>query len=285
MKKLLLIIAMIFFSADFAGAVSCLYNCVEPYDLSHGFSRFMSAVTGSNLLAEKVAKSILKKEIVKSTEGNFSVKVDSYSLKDLKKGIFKSVKIKGKNINADGVYFTKLTLKTVCDFNYISIKDINNPVFMEDLPLEFSVVMTEDDLNNTMQTVEYEKLIDKLNSYGQGYGLFKIESTKLKIKDDKIYYILQVAIPFTKGLQDVVILSDLKVYKGDVDFTNTRLINKKVSIDMKKIDRIVNYLNPLDFSLNILENKDAILTVQNIKVKDDKIFADGLIVIPKDIKE
>ena len=75
-------------------------------------------------------------------------------------------------------------------------------------------------------------------------------------------------------------------------FTDTPIVtkqlrhkNKKISIDMKKIDRIVNYLNPLDFSLNILENKDAILTVQNINVKDDKVFANGLIVIPKDIKE
>lgn len=282
MKKLLVILGILIFTANSASALNCLYNCVEPYDLSHGFSRFMSTVTGSNFLAKKVAKIILKKEIVKATEGKFSVKVDSYSVKDLKKGIFKSVIIKGKQINADGVHFSKLTLKTVCDFNYISIKDIENPVFMEDLPLEFSVTMTEDDLNNTMQTFEYEKLIEKLNSYGKDYGLFKIESTKLKIKDDKIYYVLQVAVPFVKGVQDIVILSDLRVYKGDIDFANTRLLNKKFSIDMKKIDRIVNYLNPLDFSLNILENKDAILTVQNVQVKDDKILANGLIVIPKD---
>ncbi len=285
MKKILLVLVALLFSVNQVFALNCLYNCVEPYDLSHGASRFMSAITGSNFLAEKIAKSILRKEIMKNTDGKFSVKVDSYSVKDLKKGIFKSVKVKGKEINADGVHFTKLNMKTLCDFNYISMKTPNNPVFMEDLPLEFSVVMSEDDLNKTMQTVEYEKLIDKLNSYGKGYGLFKIESTRLKIKDDKLYYILQVALPFAKNLQDVVIMSDLRVYKGDIDFANTKLINKKISIDMKKIDRIVNYLNPLDFSLNILENKDAILTVQNINVKDDKVFANGLIVIPKDIKE
>ena len=72
---------------------------------------------------------------------------------------------------------------------------------------------------------------------------------------------------------------------GQIDFTNTKLVNSKFSLDLKKIDGIINYLNPLDFSLNILENKDAILTVQNVKVKDDKILANGLIVIPKDIKE
>jgi len=285
MKKLILTLCMIFFTASQVSALNCIYNCVEPYDLSHGVSRFMSAVTGSNLMAEKIAKVILRREIMKNTEGKFSVKVDSYSVKDLKKGIFKSVKIKGKDIDAEGVHFSKLSMKTLCDFNYISQKDPKNPVFMEDLPLGFAVEMSEEDLNKTMQTPEYEKMINKLNSYGEGWGLFRIESTHLKLKDDKLYYILQVSLPFVKNVQDIVILSDLKVYKGDIDFTNTRLVNKKISIDMRKIDKIINYLNPLDFSLNILENKDAVLTVQNVKVKDNKILADGLLVIPKDIKD
>ena len=119
MKKILLVLGIMFFSMSNANALNCLYNCVEPYDLSHGASRFMSAITGSNLLAEKVAKTILKKEIIKNTDGDFSVKVDSYSVKDLKKGIFKSIKIKGKEIDAEGVHFSKITLKTLCYFNYI----------------------------------------------------------------------------------------------------------------------------------------------------------------------
>jgi len=282
MKKIILSLAVLLFTMNTSNAVNCLYNCVEPYDLSHGVSRFMSAVTGSNFLAEKVAKAILKREIAKNTQGKFSVKVDSYSVKDLKKGIFKSIKIKGEDINAEGVHFSKLNLKTVCDFNYISQEDPKNPIFKEDLPLSFSVVMTEDDLNSTMQTEEYEKLIQKINSYGANYGLFRIESTKLKLVDDKLYYVLQVSLPFVKNVQDLVIMSDLKVYKGDIDFTNTRLVNKRFSIDVKKIDKIINYLNPLDFSLNILENKNAMLTVQNVKIHDGKILADGLIVIPKD---
>ena len=282
MKKILLVLGILFFSVNSANAVNCLYNCVEPYDLSHGMSRFMSAVTGSNLLAEKIAKIILKKEIMKNTDGKFSVKVNSYSVKDLKKGIFKSLLVKGKEIDAEGVHFSKLTIKTLCDFNYISQEDPKKPIFMEDLPLSFSVVMSEDDLNSTMQTPEYEKMIEKINSYGANLGLFRIEDTKLKIKNNKLYYVLQVSLPFVKNVQDIIILTDLKVYKGDIDFANTHLVNKKLSIDMKKIDKIINYLNPLDFSLNILENKDAILTVQNVEIKDDKILANGLIVIPKD---
>ena len=53
-------------------------------------------------------------------------------------------------------------------------------------------------------------------------------------------------------------------------------------IDLKQLDKVINYINPLDFSLNILEKKHADLTVQNIKIQDNKIYANGLIVVPKE---
>ena len=93
---------------------------------------------------------------------------------------------------------------------------------------------------------------------------------------------MKVEIPFVKHTQDIILVSDLKVVRGKVDFVNTKIVNESFNIDLRKIDRIVNYINPLDFSLNILENKDARLTVQSINVKDDKINIRGFIVIPQD---
>lgn len=280
MKKLLLVLGITALTFNGAFAANCSYKCVEPYDLSHGASRFMSAVTGSNLLAEQVAKILLKKEILKNADGKITAKVDSYSVKDLKKGIFKSISVKCKDLDMEGVHFSALNVETLCDFNYISMQDQKNPVFKEDLPLAFSVVMTEDDINKTMMSTDYKRVIDSLNMLG--YGMFKITSSKIKIRENKLYYVLKVAIPFVKNTQSIVLTSDLKVVNGEIDFTDTRLINDSLAVDLKKIDKMINYVNPLDFSLNILENKDAELTVQNVKIKDNKIFADGFIVIPKD---
>lgn len=280
MKKLLLVLGITALTLNGALASNCSYKCVEPYDLSHGASRFMSVVTGSNLLGEQVAKILLKKEILKNADGKISTKVDSYSVKDLKKGIFKSISVKGKDLEMEGIHFTSLNMETVCDFNYISMQDPKNPVFKEDLPLAFSVVMTEDDINQTMMSTDYKRVIESLNLLGS--GMFKITSSKIKIRENKLYYVLKVAIPFVKNTQSIVLTSDLKVVNGEIDFTNTRLINDSLAVDLKKIDKMINYVNPLDFSLNILENKDAELTVQNVKIKDNKILADGFIVIPKD---
>ncbi len=282
MKRIVLLFGIMIFTASGCFASNCGYNCVKPYDLSNGFSRFMSHATGSNLLAEQVAKVLLKKEVAKNIDGKLKVKVDSYSVKDLKKGIFKSISIQGDNLDLEGVKFTSLDIHTVCDFNYISMKDKNNPVFKEALPMEFNAVLSEDDINQTMMTGEYKNVIDSLNMLAGSAGLFKISSSQVKIKNNKLYYILKVAIPFVRSTQNIMLTSDLKVVKGQIDFTNTKLVNDVVSVDLKKIDKALNYLNPLDFSLNILENKDAKLAVKDVKIMDNKIHANGLIVIPKD---
>lgn len=283
MKKFLLILGIILLSFNQVFASDNVFGmCTRPYDLSCGASRFMSVVTGSNFLATRVAEAILKKELKKNIQGKLNISIASYSVKDLKKGIFKSMSFNGKNIIIEGVHFTALDISTLCDFNYISFDDPKKPVIKESMPLSFSAVMTEDDINNTMQSAAYKKIIDNLNIFGSNLGVFRVVSSSIKIKNNKFYYILTIAIPFIKNTQNLVLASDLKVSRGQIDLTNTKLVNNNMLIDLKQLDHVINYINPLDFSLNILENKHANLTVQNIKINVNKIYTSGIIIVPKD---
>jgi hypothetical protein len=45
---------------------------------------------------------------------------------------------------------------------------------------------------------------------------------------------------------------------------------------------VLNFLNPLDYSLEIIENKNTQLTVSNLKVEENRILMDGVTVTPKD---
>ena len=45
----------------------------------------------------------------------------------------------------------------------------------------------------------------------------------------------------------------------------------------------MNYLNPLDFSLELMKNKEADMHVKDVVIKDDKINVRGLITIAKDV--
>ena len=282
MKKILLVFLAILFTFNCANA-DCDYECVKPYDLNNKFRSVMSAVTGFNAIVENRIESVLKKEIFKiASADNLKIKVDSYSPKDLKNGIFKSMEVKGNNVVINGIHLTSLELKTLCDFNYIkeSGKEI---VFVEDMPMSFNVEMTSQDLNNTMDNSRYKKIIKDVNNLGQAYGGgLQISSAKVAIKNNKFYFIMALDMPFITKQPKMVVSADLKVKDGKIDYQNTRITSGFIKFDLKKFDFIMNYLNPLDFSINFIDNKDAKFKVKNLEIKDDTIYANGIIIIPKD---
>ena len=92
---------------------------------------------------------------------------------------------------------------------------------------------------------------------------------------------MNVAIPFLKT-QKIEIVGDLKVTDGRISLQDTRLSSNSRTMDLKKIDSIMSYINPLDFSINIFNNKDAKLHVRNVAIKNNIIIAEGIIIVPKD---
>ena len=282
MRKIILLLGMLLLT-NTATFAACDYQCVAPYDMNTKFKTFMSTVSGINFMTEKAGQRLIKKEFSKvAPNDNIKVKLDSYSSRDLKNGIFKSLSLKAENVNINDIYLSYLKMDTLCDFNYIKPqgKDV---VFMEDFPMSFKIKMTASDVNKTMESDKYQKIINDLNRLGNtyGYGL-KISSTKVAISANKFYYVIGISIPFIRTEQKLVINSDLMVKKGKIDFTNTKLVSDSFSLDLKKVDFILNYLNPLDFSVNILDNKDAKVSVDSVDIKNNVIHVEGVAVVPKD---
>ncbi len=282
MKKIFLLLGMLLI-ANSSAMANCEYKCVAPYNMNNKFRTFVGAVSGVNFSAEKVGQKIIKKAFTKTASNdNLKVKLDSYSAKDLKNGIFKSLSIKGENVNINDIYLSYLELNTLCKFNYI--KQVNNEiVFMEDFPMSFNIDLTATDINKTMQSKNYKRIISDLNKLGNSFGGgLQIASTKVAIRSSKFYYIIGISIPFIKSEQKIVINSDLVVKNGKIDFANTKLVSDAFSLDLKKIDFILNYLNPLDFSVNILDNKEAQVSVDSVSIQGNVIKTKGIVVIPKD---
>ncbi|MBR1425032.1 hypothetical protein IJ579_05675 [bacterium] len=279
MKKILLLMIVVVMNACGAFAQTG-YVCVEPYDLNNKFMSALSTISGVNFASEIVAQNIMKKEFAKIGKGeDLKYHIDSYSSKDLKNGIFKSMSLTGKNANIDGIYLSSFDIHTLCSFNYVKQngKNIN---FVEDLPLDLSLSMSASDINNTMKSDRYKKVIEDVNRLG--FGGIKISSTAVEIKSNKFFYTIGISIPFVKVEKKISIGADLKVKNGKIDFENTRLMSNSFNLDLKKIDFIVNYLNPLDFSVKILDNKNAKVSIKNIEISDNIISTNALAVIPKD---
>ncbi len=282
MKKIIILLGLCLLSSTASIAANCEYSCVEPYDINGKFSTFISNITGLNFTQTKISEAVLKKSISKTVKGDKNLKVDieSYSAKDLKNGIFKSLLISGENVVVEDIYLSSLELKSLCDFNYVQYDKKGNLTFKEDFPMSFNITMDSDDINNTMKSEKYKKVINDVNKLGLG-GI-KVASTTSSIRGNKFYYALNIEIPFIKKEQKVEISADIKVKNGKIDFDNTRLASNSFNLDLKRFDFLMDYLNPLDFSVNIFNNKDAKVYIKNIAIKNNTIVTDGTVVVPKD---
>lgn len=282
MKKVLL--TLLFLIIGQTGFASCdIQSCVAPYDLTSGFSRFFSKITGQNFIASKIGESLTKKAIKKEiTSGKIDVNLKSFSTRDLKAGRFKSLEITGKDVVVDGIYISYFNTKTLCDFNYV-VQDKNGKVIVkEDIPVRVNVVITEDDLNSTMNSSDYKRMLSDINTIGGTLNLFQIVSTSVKLKNGKMYYIMKYALPFVRKPQEIVISADLCIHNGEIILADTNLVSDSLALDVHSFSKILNYINPLDFSAKILENKNVRFNIQNVKISNGKIDIDGQVTVLKD---
>jgi hypothetical protein len=226
----------------------------------------------------------LKKEAKKYIKAdNLKIDIESYSSKDLKNGIFKSAYAKGENVEVgSNIHLTELELKTLCDFNYIRQAN-KSIVFVEDMPVSFNVKMTPEDINKTMQHPRYKQLIEDLNTLGANYGKgLKISSTKVAIQNNKFYYIVRFHVPFFGEEPKLVFQSDVSARNGQIKYNNTRVVSGTFSLDLSIANYIINYLNPLSFSIKVFGEKESDLYIDNFSIKDNMIVANGIITVKKD---
>lgn len=282
MKKILVLLGAIVISSGAAFSADCSsFKCpANPY--SDNLS--ISNVTGTNFLAERIANTIIKKQILRDSQGKYKVNLESYNIAALKKGIFKSLEITGEDTVTDGIYASMIKLRTVCDYNYIEINNKEKTTtFKEDFGMAYAVQFTESDLNKTMANSQYTDLIRKVNSIGNTTKMFNISSTSAKIINNKLVYVMRVAVPLLNLKKDVAIQTDLKVRNGEIIIDEAELMTEAMKVDVNKLLKLVNYLDPLDFSMELMKNKDANMQVKEVSIKDNKINVSGLITVAKDV--
>ena len=101
MKKfLILLMSLIITGGTSFAAPSSFVGCAAPYDLSSGIGRTLANATGSNLIAQQVAQSLIKRQLKKESGEKFKVKVS-----DLKSG--SSVKVNVRCDRCGKEYFIK----------------------------------------------------------------------------------------------------------------------------------------------------------------------------------
>lgn len=284
MKKIIIFVLSMFFIGTKAFA-ACDYSrfCTnKPYDLKSKGTQIASKYTGMTFLSEQIAQGIIKKELKKATKEGFKVRLKAYSLADLAGGRFQSLKISGKNLEIDGAYITSFEAKSVCPFNYVELGK-NSLKFKENFVMDYTMEISNTDLRKTMKSTGYLDMLNKTNISAMGITFFKLSDADVQLKNNKLYFTINVTTPMSAKPITMLVRSDIKVEDGNIVLTKVDFVNLFTVIDLSKVTYLLNALNPLTFSTDILENKDAKMRIGQVDIIGDKIIIKGCVFIPKNV--
>lgn len=283
MKKLVLLLSFILISTNTAFAGCNYYDkCAQPQNqrISSGFSRFVSTATGSTFVFEKVGQSIIKKELKKETGVNFDVDLKAFSSSDLLNGTFKSLEIKGDNVVIQGNYISRIDIKTMCDYNSVNYK-VKPIKFRENMPLKVSLELSDKDIKNTFANGGILNELNKINLSGFGITFFKVDNSTITIKDGKLYFTITAkALGIPKSF-DVVVCANIKIENGKIITSQIGLINLFTAFNLGDYTYLLNKVDPLTFTVDILGNKRTEINIQKFEIVSDKIFLSGVVFFPK----
>jgi len=231
-----------------------------------------------NPLAESIAESAIKKAIKKETGAKFDVKLDGYTLSSMKKGVFRHLELTGNKINIDEIYVPYLKLYTTTDYNYIDITK-DPVVFMSDVNFDYNLKLSEESINGALSSTEYKQTIDKINK--MFYPLFVVEGVKSSIKNNMLYLTLSYNFPLAPSSASRIFTfsTDFNVYDGKIVANKINIENSHANISARKVAGLINLLDPLSFTLKMLNTNKCKCKVDSVKIVSDIIQINGRILI------
>lgn len=233
-----------------------------------------------NPIAEKIAEKAIKKAIKKECGGKYKVEFDGYTLGSMKIGIFKNLIITGKNLEVEGIEIPYLQLKSITDYNWIDYRQ-EPMAYKSDMEFAYSLHLDEDSVNYALKNKKYKEKIDKINNIA--YPLFTLYDTKIKIKNDKLYLIMEYNLPLSpfKKNKVFIVSTSLEVDNSKIIARNINFDKSYGNLSLKKVGNLINMLDPLTFTLSLIESKDCQGRVDSVKIIDDIIEINGRIYIKK----
>lgn len=277
-----ILLAVIMISAQ-AYALDCESDMCPsvPQKINGPVSSVLSKVTGMNWILSSVIESQVKKQMDKALLGDFKVDITPYGGKTLLDGKFKKMTGHSDHIYVEGLYLSDVNAESVCEYNHFIYKD-GQVYTNENFVLSYSASVTSDDLQKTVATPQYLKLLNSMNVSVGNISVFKIFDPKAEIKNNRMVFSLKVISPLTLG-EPKRISTDmgLEVEDGKIMFTDVRTTPNLTSVNLNSILPVINKLNPFVYKANVMNNSKSIIKVQNVNINDNKIIIGGLVIVPK----
>ena len=190
--------------------------------------------------------------------------------------------ITSKSMNLGGIYVSKFDAGTVCEYNHIGVKD-KNLLFKENFVMSFSGKITKDDLEKTMSTPQYLKMVDSARVSVLGQVLFKLSMMKISIANNRLVFIANVMSPVFWGTETkkITATSGISVVNGKIKYDNIKIQNSDFGRNLQYLLSLVNLVNPFTFEIKLSENTKGYTIIKNVIIENNEMKIDGVLYIPK----
>lgn len=228
-------------------------------------------------IAEYSVKRALKKALKKETGSDFDVKFEGYTLSSIKRGIFKSIELSANDVNVEGVTIPYVHLMSLDDYNHIDYT--KNPMeFGCDMTYAYEVFLNDEAINAALKDSDYNKTLAKVNKISSPF--FIIKGVRTKIINNKLYIITDYNLPLsTTKDRSFVANSDFEVVYGKIKAKNVSIDSAYGNLSLNKVANLINYLNPLEFTVDVLKSGQQKTTIENVNIVDNKVKISGKIYI------
>jgi len=231
-----------------------------------------------NPIAEICAQKIIKKSLKKEINGDIKVKFDGYTVSSMKQGVFKYLEINAKNSVIENVEIPRFIIKTDSDFNQIDIT--KKPAKIKtDSVLSYEMELNEKSLNQALNHKEYFKTLNKINDLA--YPLFVLYDVNVQIKNNMVYIIMDYNFPISpsKKNKQFTVSTDFKVENEEIKAKNIHIDSLYGNLQLNKVTNLINLLNPLSFTLSLLNENKCKGKIENVKIEDNIIKINGKIFV------
>lgn len=231
-----------------------------------------------NPLLETIVEKSIIKSLKKETDSEFQVDFSGYTLGSMKKGIFKNLDLQGNNVKINGIPVPYLRVKTLTDYNYIDYTQ--NPIkYKSPMKFAYEIQLSEDSINAALLNEEYKSVIENISKLA--YPMFQVYGVSSKIVNNRFYMLIEYNFPLATSSKNKVFVAscDFRVVDGKIKSDNISLNSAYGNISLNKVANLLNFLNPLQFTLSVIEKKDCNANIENVKIIDNKVKINGKIFV------
>jgi len=231
-----------------------------------------------NPFAENIAEKYIKKSIKKDTGKNFRVKFEGYTLESMKEGIFKTLELTGKDFEIDEIPVVYLKLRNISDYNWIDYKQ-DPAVFKTNMTYAYEIHLNEESISKALDKKDYQKTLQKVNNLA--YPLFSLRDVNTRIRNNKLYIIMDYNLPLAGNnkIRTFMASTSFNVEDGKLKAKNVGIDKSYGNLPIDKVANLINLLDPLSFTLNVMNEKKCNTKIENVKIEDNIIQINGRIFI------